>query len=110
MSVVQFQNRGRTRHFHVISKLRSLKKKKVNKGSKSDRSIFKTENALVNLGYLQDSENPILACQNWDNTCEVFRGHTCDVIDLVAGQEVVLVLAVTVVVVDVTCTHEKVGT
>lgn len=60
--------------------------------------------------YLQDSENPILTCQNWDNMCEVFRGHTYNVIDFVSRQEVVLVLTVTVVVVDVTCTHEKVST
>lgn len=42
--------------------------------------------------------------------CEVFRGHTYNVIDFVSRQEVVLVFTVTVVVVDVTCTHKKVST
>lgn len=59
--------------------------------------------------YMQDPENPILTRQNGYNMREVLRGHADDVVDFVSRQEVVLVLTVAVVVVDVTCTHEKVS-
>lgn len=108
MCVVQFQNRWGAWNLNVISKLRSLQKKLIR--TVILIIVFQNWKSCCNLVNLQDSENPILTCQNWDNTCEVFRGHTCNVIDFVARQEVVLVLAVTVVVVDVTCTHKKVST
>lgn len=63
----------------------------------------------MSLIYLQDSENSILASQNWDEAWWVFWRQTCDIIDFVSREEVVLVLAVTVVVVDVTGTHKKVS-
>lgn len=70
---------------------------------------MRTASTNIILWYLQDSENPILARQDWDKASEVFGGQTCNVIDLISRQEVVLVLAVAVVVVDVTRTDEKVG-
>lgn len=50
-----------------------------------------------------------MACQDGDEVSEVFSGQTCDVIDLVSREVVVLIFAVTVVVVDVTCAHKKVS-
>ena len=59
--------------------------------------------------YLQHSENPILARQDRYEASQVLWGQTCDIIDFVSREVVVLVLAVTVVVVDVTCTHKKIS-
>lgn len=69
----------------------------------------KIRTVKVSLVYLQDSENSILACQDWHEVREVFWGQTGDIIDLVSREVVVLIFAVTVVVVDVTCTHKKVS-
>ena len=77
-------------------------------GSRSDHVEIRAMNII--LVYLQDSENPILAGQDWDEARQVFWGYAYDVIDFIPRQEVILVLAVAVVVVDVTCTHEKVST
>lgn len=59
--------------------------------------------------YLQHSEDPILARQDRYEASQVLWGQTCDIIDFVSREVVVLVLAVTVVVVDVTCTHKKIS-
>lgn len=59
--------------------------------------------------YLQDSENSILARQDRDKASQVFWGQTYNIIDFVSREVVVLVLAVAVVVEDVTCTHKKVS-
>lgn len=70
----------------------------------------RTTQKIVNSSvYLQDSENPILASKDWHDASQVLWGQARDVIDFVSREIVVLVLAVAVVVVDVTRTDEKVG-
>lgn len=74
------------------------------------RPYIKVSAVNMNFVYLQNSENSILACQDRDEATEVFRGHTCDIVDFVPREVVVLILAVTVVVVDVARAHKQVST
>lgn len=109
ISIVQLQNWGRTRDFNIIHKLRSLwtRKHKLTEVLIEVLIYSYCSTQTISI-HLQHSENSVLTCQHRDNAAQVLSRQAHNVINFVSRQVVVLILAVTVVVVDVTRTHKKV--
>lgn len=60
----------------------------------------------MNKADLQNPEDPVLASKNRNDAAQALSWQTHDVIDFVPGKVVILVLAVAVMVIDITCTDE----